>query len=581
MGVGATTSAQASFRPGPDDLFVDIAAEVGLDFVHFNGMSGQYYFSEMMSSGCAVLDYDSDGDLDVLLLQGRLLNPGASLRQATFPPSFSLGDRLYRNELQETGELRFTNVTAQSGLGAKDSEHGDHYSIGAATGDIDGDGHVDIYITVFGGPNRLWRNRGDGTFEDLTRGSASNVGDPRWSVPAVFFDYDRDGNLDLFTGNYVDYSIATHKLCTTELGRPNYCGPLSYQPVSDALWRGRGDGTFEDVTGRSGLLSADAGGALGAVAADFNLDGRPDLYVGNDGLPNHLWMQQPDGTFHNEALLGGVAVNSKGQPEASMGMDTADFDNDGDEDLFITHLTRETHTLYVNDGSGQFDDVTMRAGLAAPTFEATGFGTAWLDIDNDGWLDLLTVTGAVKILEELALAGDKLPLHQKNQLFRNQGDGTFREITAEAGAVFRRSEVSRGAAFGDLDNDGDTDVVVSQNSGPVRLLQNRIGQDQGWIGLRLLTGPSGRDALRDALGAWVEITVGDATYYRRVHTAASYASANDPRILVGLGVPHDAATPLTARVRVHWPDRTGPAIETWNDVPVNTYTELRRGEGAP
>lgn len=305
-------------------------------------------------------------------------------------------------------------------------------------------------------------------------------------------------------------------------------------------------------------------------SADFNLDGLPDIYVGNDQTPNQLWINQGNGRFLNEAVLAGAAVNVDGVAEASMGVDVADFDGDGDEDIFLAHLSRQTNTIYVNEGNGWFSDQTLGSGLGAPSLSFTAFGTGWIDFDNDGLLDLLVVNGEVKIIESLALEGDPFPLHQTNQLFRQVEVGRFEDVTAAAGPAFRLSEVSRGAAFGDYDNDGDIDVLVANNNGPVRLLRNEIGNSNGWIGLRLLEGALGRDAI----GARVAVSLDDGrVLWRRVRSDGSYASANDPRVLVGLG-----ASATVREVRVHW---LGGASEVWRDLPLRRYTTLERGEGEP
>ena len=444
------------------DPFREAASEAGLDFDHVNGMSGEYYFNEMMGGGVALLDYDSDGDLHVYLIQGHILDPAGK--------SDALTDRLYRNDLESDSAgiatLRFTDVTRASLI------HSDGYGMGVATGDYNNDGWTDLYITNFGS-NRLLRNKGDGTFEDVT--TASGADDRRWSVAATFFDFDRDGWLDLFVGNYVDFSLASNADCRTAGGAQTYCSPAAYPPEPDSLFRNLGDGTFEDVSGRAGLAGT-AGAALGAVAADFDGDDLIDLYVANDGMPNRLWMNDGSGSFKDEALLAGVALNQDGQPEASMGIAASDFDGDGDIDIFLTHLEQETNTLYVNDGAGLFEDASIRSGLGPPSLAYTGFGAGWVDYDNDGWLDVMTVNGAVVDIESLKQSGDPYPLHQTNQLFRNLGDGRFQEVTAHAGEAFSLSEVSRGAAFGDLDNDGDIDVVVVSNNGPARLLLNETGQ---------------------------------------------------------------------------------------------------------
>jgi hypothetical protein len=303
------------------------------------------------------------------------------------------------------------------------------------------------------------------------------------------------------------------------------------------------------------------------VAADFDGDRWPDIYVANDGVANQLWMNKRDGRFINEALLAGVAVNKDGMPEASMGVDAADFDGDGDEDLFMTHLSRETNTLYINDGKGWFEDRTVAMGLANPSFAYTGFGTAWFDYDNDGWLDVLAVNGAVRKIQDLVEAGDPHPLHQPNQLFRNLGDGRYREVTAEAGPAFTVSLVSRGAAFGDLDQDGDTDVIIANNSGPARVLRNDTGSSANWVGLRLLNA----DGRSDAFGARV-ILDGENPLWRRSRADGSYASSNDPRVIVGLGSRTDASV----AVQVIWPNGEE---ERWPEMDTRRYHTLRQGQG--
>jgi hypothetical protein len=562
---GRASSAIAA-APGSagGEIFTDEAAASGLDFVHFNGMSGELYIGEMMQPGGALFDYDNDGDLDAYLIQGTMLNREKALEDAVFPPVGPLPprDRLFRNDLvvhpDGTRTLRFTDVTDESGIDSRG------YGYGVMTGDYDNDGQVDLYVTNLG-PNQMFRNRGDGTFEEVT--ARAGTGDRRWSVAAAFLDYDRDGWLDLYVGNYIDFHVTNHNDCYAGAGYIDYCGPKAYNPEPDRLFRNRGDGTFEDVGRRVGFGST-VGAGLGAIPADFNLDGWIDLYVANDGMRNRLWLNQGDGTFTDDALMAGCAVNADGSPEASMGVDAADLDNDGDEDLIMTHIDDETNTFYLNDGHGVFEDTTVPTGLATPSKGLTGFGTGWFDYDNDGWLDLIVVNGAVVFVEELLHAGDPFPLHQPNQLFRNLGEGRFEEITARAGKVFELSEVTRGAAFGDVDNDGDPDVLIVNNNGPARLLVNHVGQERSWVGLRLV----GEDGRRDMLGAWVGVfPEGRSPQWRRVRTAGSYASASDPRVLIGLG----DATRID-RVEVGWPDGRR---ERWEGPPVNEYTTLRQGSG--
>jgi enediyne biosynthesis protein E4 len=538
-----------------------MAEASGLRFTHVNGMSGDLTMPEILGPGVALFDYDNDGDLDVFVLQGQPLGAkaGGGPPQGHQP---SLTGKLFRNDLEVhadgTRTLRFTDVTARSGIVASG------YGMGVATGDFDNDGFVDLYLTNFGA-NQLLHNNGDGTFTDVT--GKSGTGMSGWSVSAAFLDYDRDGWLDLYVGSYLRYTLEGATKCFGPSGARDYCTPNTYKPLPGRLFHNNRNGTFSDVTAASRIAS-EFGPALGVSTADFNGDGWIDLYIANDSQPNQLWINQHDGTFRNTALLAGAALTQEGKAEASMGVDAGDFDNDGDDDLFVTEQTGEGHNLFVNDGAGSFDDRSSRSGLAAASLAYTGFGTAWFDYDNDGWLDLLTANGAVQTIQALAQAHDAFPLHQRKQLFHNLGNGRFEDVTASAGAVFGLSEVGRGAAFGDVDNDGDTDVVVANNNGPLRLLINNVGNRKHWLGLRLV----GRERPRDMLGARVAIVrKSGPTLWRRARADGSYASANDPRVLAGLG---DSTEPPT--VRVVWPDgRT----EEWRDVAVDRYTTLAEGRG--
>ncbi|MBQ00145.1 MAG: hypothetical protein CL477_05635 [Acidobacteria bacterium] len=541
----------------------DVAESVGLEFLHVNGMSGEFYFNEMVGAGAALFDYDNDGDLDAYLVQGHMQGPDVAPGDASFGPGLQgpLTDRLYRNDLQTTGSgasgLGFTDVTDQSGIDARG------YGMGVAAADYDNDGWVDLYVSNFGS-NQLWRNNGDGTFSDVTVSTGTD--DARWSVSSAFVDYDRDGWLDLYVGNYVNYRVANNVECFHNIR--TYCGPHGFVPVPDRFLRNRGDGTFEDVTAVS-QIGREYGPALGVATADLNGDGWIDIYVANDLAENRSWMNQGDGTFVNTAQFNGSALNEAGDPEAGMGVDAGDFDGDGDEDLFISHLITQTNTLYVNDGSGLFEDRSVRSGLGPPSLPFTGFGTAWFDYDNDGWLDLLVANGAVDLLPELVQAQDPYPLHQRNQLFRNLGNARFEDVSDQAGLEFERSEVSRGAAFGDIDNDGDVDVLLTNNNGPARLLLNGADNGHHWIGLRMV----GDTENRDMLGTRVAVFRDDRqSIWRRVRSDGSYASANDPRVLVGLGT----SSRVTA-VRAVWPDNR---TEEWTDVVVDQWTTLEKGTGS-
>ena len=557
----STEPAETAPQQAPGgEWFVERAAVTGLDFVHFNGMSGENYYPEIMAPGAGLLDYDNDGDLDVYVVQGQMLGPGKTLKDATFPPERPLKDRLFRNDLTvgEDGSrtLRFTDVTDESGIDIRT------YGMGVAAGDIDNDGWVDIYRTGLSGSVMLRNNR-NGTFTDIT--GRSGTGNPEgWGVSSSFVDYDRDGDLDLYVGNYLLYSIEGDIDCLAVTGLQDYCPPNSYRPQPDRLYRNRGNGMFEDVTSRA-LTGAD-GPALGVSTADFDGDGWIDIYVGNDGTANQLWINQKDGTFRDTALLSGAAVNGSGNAEASMGIDAGDFDNDGDEDLFVTNWFDQMNILYVNQGGGVFEDRKAASGLGPPSRARTGFGTAWFDYDNDGLLDLIAVNGGVAVIEDQLRAKDPFPLKMPNQLYRNLGNGRFEDVSARAGKVFELLEVSRGAAFGDIDNDGDQDVVIGNAAGPLRLMVNEIGNRNRWVGLRLV----GDRQKRDMLGARVEIERADGSrLWRRARSDGSYASANDPRVLVGLGT---SAEPV--RVRVQWPDgRT----EEWASVATNRWTTLTQG----
>jgi hypothetical protein len=540
--------------PAAGPLFIEAADETGLHFTHDNGATGQRYMPEMMGAGVALFDYDNDGDLDVYVVQGAPIDPDA--RPAT-------GNRLFRNDGVVAGVPHFTDVTEQAGLGMK------AVGMGVAVGDVDNDGWLDVYVTAFGS-NVLYRNRGDGTFVDVT--AQAHVDDPRWTTSAAFIDYDRDGDQDLFVANYVAFTKPGNKVCTDHAGARDYCPPGAYAPVPTRLFRNDEGLTFTDVTEASGVGRA-YGAGLGVAVGDLNGDGWPDVYVANDATPNQLWINRHDGTFEDLGLLSGTAFNALGRPEGSMGIALGDADNDGDEDLFVTNIVGESHVLYLNDGAANFEDARVRTGLGPATADMTGFGTGWLDYDNDGRLDLFVTNGAVNIIE--GQRGQPVPYRQRSQLFHNEGGGRFREVSREAGPFFEQLLVGRGAAFGDLDNDGDVDIVVTTNNGPARLLLNQTNapgrsaaSGRHWleIGLR------GEDGRRIITGARVGVVrAGRPTLWRRARTDGSYLSASDGRVHVGLG-----DQPHLDRVVVQWPDGV---IESYTGVDADRVVTLRRGAG--
>lgn len=542
LAAGASPAAAAA---EPTPRFTEIAVAAGLDFRHENGGTGELALPEIMGPGAALLDFDGDGDLDAYLVQGGRLGSGKPTADA--PPIESLRGRLYRNDL-DAGSPRFVDVTDRSGLAARE------YGMGVATGDVDGDGWIDLYLVNYG-PDQLWRNRGDGTFEDAT--ARSGLGDPRWGVSASFLDFDRDGRADLFVANYLDFPLAANPPCFAPSSRRDYCGPEVFAPLPAALYRNLGEGRFENVSARSGIAAL-AGAALGVVVLDADGDGWDDLYVANDGMHNRLWRNRHDGTFEDIGLPAGVAVNRQGRPEASMGVTAGDADGDGDEDLFLTHLTGETNTFYRNLGGGLFEDRSQESGLGPPSLPATAFGTRFDDADNDGDLDLAAFNGAVH-LQEGTPAG-RSPLCQASQFFANDGAGRFTERSAAAGEVFARCGIGRGAAYGDIDNDGDGDILVANNHDRPWLLRNDTGGDAAWLGVEV-------PPAAVMGGAWAAARCGGGvTRSQRLRTDGSYAAASDPRARFGLGA---CAEP--ANLQVQWP---GGRAATWSGLPAGRYYRL-------
>lgn len=570
---------EARVPPAETALLADITSTVGLDFVHSPGKPGGYFFPEIMGAGAALFDFDLDGDLDIYLINGSLISQtsggGTAGREHG---GAALTNRLYRQE----SSGRFADVTEISGLGDRG------YGMGVAVGDVNNDGYSDVYVTNYG-PDRLYLNRGNGTFLDITE--EAGIDNPSWGASACFVDYDRDGRLDLVVTNYVDYYPSTQ--CADARGREDYCGPQVFFGTADKLYRNEtppaeNDGLpdarrrptvrFADVSLTSGI-ARQRGPGLGVMCADFNGDRWPDIYVANDGTANFLWINQHDGTFRDEAILRGVAYDAQGRPQAGMGIAWGDVDANGRFDLFVTHLSGETNTLYLSDPAG-FRDAGPAAGLAGPSFPYTGFGTAMADLDHDGDLDVAAVNGRVK-RPAAAAPGDSArsdqPLSDEtfwrnyaepNQIFLNHGDGRFREFSSRDDPFISTTEVSRGLAMGDIDNDGDLDFLVSNAGGRARLYRNDAPKDGHWLQVRAVEPTAGG---RDSYGAVVTVTAGERQWRRMVNAGSSYLSSSDPRVHFGLG----SVTAVDA-IEVLWPDGTA---EIFAGGPVDRLRILRHGEG--
>ena len=535
--VGTTHAIQES-----SPTFDDVTERAGVVFTHIRGGVGEKYMVETFSSGAAFFDYDSDGWLDIYLINGAAL-PGF---EAAAPPV----NLLYRSN----GDGTFTDVTAKAGVGDTG------YGFGSAIADYDNDGDLDLYVTNFG-PDVLYRNNGDGTFSDRT--VEAGVGCELWGTSGGFGDVDGDGDLDLYVSNYVNFNFENHKKCTDSNGEEGYCHPSVYDGLPDVLYRNNGDGTFTDVTPGAGVGST-VGRGLGVVFGDYDNDGDADVYVANDTEPNNLWRNKGDGTFEDMALLSGVAFSETGVAEGGMGVDFGDFDNDGALDILVANYDMETNTLYRNNGQEFFSDVTDIAGLGAPTLPYVGFGAGLFDYDNDRDLDIFIANG--HIMEE-AGSGDDVGHEQPNFLFRNDGQGRFENVSEASGAHFSTRRSSRGAAFGDYDNDGDVDVLVSNSNASPNLLRNEGGNRKHRLLLELV----GTENNRNGIGARLALTSGGLTQIREVHGAYSYCAANDLRVLIGLG---DSET--AERLEIRWPNGLK---ETYEDLAGDQYVLIKEGSG--
>ncbi len=502
-----------------DIHFREVSEDWKVDYVHNHGGSGRYYLVETMSGGVVVFDYDRDGDQDLFFVDGGLL-PGY---EGDAPRS-----RLFRNE----GPGRFEDVTEGSGILVAD------YGSGAVSGDYDGDGEIDLYVTAFG-RNQLFRNLGDGTFGDVT--SEAGVGDLLWSSSATFADLDRDGDLDLYNVNYVDMTIENHIECgDLENQTFGYCLPARYAPVSDRYFENLGDGTFEDSTAKAGLVR-EPGAGLGVIAADLTHDGWPDLYVTNDMRSNALFINRGDGTFEDFTLLSGAGFNHRGSPEAGMGVDFADLDGNGLADIFATNFENESNALYLNMGGGLFLDSRFASGLAKPSFLSLCFGVAFADMDHDGDQDLVTACGSVNDRPEVM--NTKSAFEQPQQIYENVGRGKFVLVDSHGMNVVRSS---RGLASGDLDLDGDLDFVITNSGDRAEVYENLFGGEGGnWVQVDF----EGSGGNLRAVGARAEAIWDGGHDWREVRTASSYQSQSALSLHFGVG----SAGSLTS-LSLKWPD---------------------------
>jgi len=533
--------------PGPPSLpivFTEVSRAAGLDFRHVNGASAEKHLAETMGSGGLFFDYNNDGWIDIFLVDGGSIADAQAARRARH--------RLYRNR----HEGKFEDVTEASGIRHRE------YGMGSCAGDYDNDGWVDLYVTSFGA-NVLYRNRRDGTFMDVTR--AAGVGPSLWSTSCAFADLDRDGDLDLFVTSYVKAGMDRSPFCgNAKLQLRFYCHPLNFDPLPSVVYRNDGNGAFSDVSVQAGI-GKNAGNGLGVVIADYDGDFWPDVFVANDSVPNFLYHNEGKGRFTEVGLFAGVAVASDGKARAGMGTDFGDYDGDGLLDLVVTNHEFETHSLFRNLDNGLFADATAESGIGPPTLPYVGFGTAFFDFDNDMRLDVAIANGHVVDNTHLFRAGSKHA--QRNLLLRNMGDRRFVEVGQQAGPGFALEKVSRGLASGDIDNDGDLDLLITNNGETVDLLLN----DGGSRNNALLVRTIGTKSNKDGIGARLRLTVGKQAQLREVKAGSSYLSQNDTRVHFGL-----AGAAGVDRLEVRWPSGHTEAIQ---NLSANQIITIREGEG--
>ena len=516
----------------------------GIRWVHSNGKSPEKYLPETSGAGCAFLDYDNDGWMDIYLV-----NSG---KCDFFTPNPPLRNALYKNNRDGT----FTDVTEKAGVAAGG------FGQGVAVGDYDGDGFSDLYVTQYG-RSILYHNNGDGTFSDVTE--KAGVAAPGWASSAVWFDYDNDGRLDLFVGRFVDFSKELNKPCGIhDDGRHHYCIPKIYSPMPSWLFHNNGDGTFTDVSKESGIASH-LGKVWGVVATDINNDGLIDLWVSNDTVPNFLFVNRGKGKFDEIATTAGVAYSDSGRARSGMGVDSADFNNDGWMGLFVANLDREMFAIYKNNHDETFDDLALPSGIGKATKFMSGWGLKFFDYDNDGELDLFLANGNPDDL--ISSLHGEVTYEEPLMLFHNTGK-SFQDVSAQSGPVFAMPMSSRGLALGDFDNDGAVDVLISVNNGAPLLLRNNAGRHNHWLGIHL----RGKKSNPDAVGAVVTYQAGDLKRRRVKVGGGSYLSSHDPSMVLGLGKREKLEW-----LEVKWP-MPGGTTQRFTDLPINRYITIVEGQ---
>ena len=544
--IAAAPFARLAGSPNAPVTFLDVAASAGISFKHQNAASPEKFLIETMGSGCAWIDYDQNGLLDLYLVNGAATG--------AYTPQQSPRSALYRNN----GDGTFTDVTLQAGVGAEGL-----FGMGVAVGDYDNDGFPDLLVLGYG-RCILYHNNGNGTFTDVSaRAGIENRG--RWASSAAWFDYDNDGRLDLIIANYVDWTPEHNFYCGDRgPGMRSYCHPDVYKGTPPTLYHNNGDGTFTDVSSSSGIGSK-PGNGLGVVTFDYDGDGWQDIFIANDSMPNFLFRNKKDGTFEEVGYLAGVAVSGDGQAEAGMGVDAADLTGNGRMDLAVTHLDMQLARLYRNAGNGIFDDDTIRSKIGYATYHLSGFGTRFMDYDNDGARDLFIANGHV--LDNVQLYRSEARYLEPKLMFRNTGNGTFENVSGRMGADFQLPKASRGVAVGDFDNDGDLDILVNNNGQAPQLLRNDGGNGNHWLSILLI----GTRSNRDGVGARIKLSAGTLIQYDQKKGGMSYQSAQDPRLHFGLG-----SHTLIDLLEIDWPTGAKTKLE---NIKADQIIAIQEGAG--